>query len=80
MSRHRPQPKIVQHDGIRIPRLKRGWHSERVDLPNDTYEFFHVRNGYRVVRCTGDAHSNAYIDHCMTCLGHAWGWIAVKDE
>lgn len=26
-----------------------------------------------LVPCNGEAHSNAYIDHCMICLGHRWG-------
>ncbi len=29
------------------------------------------------IPCDGDAHSNAYIDHCMSCLRHQWGKIAV---
>lgn len=55
-------------------KLKRGWHVEenQPDLA--------VRNGYHAVKCTGEAHGNAYIDHCMSCLGHCWGWVAVKDE
>lgn len=23
--------------------------------------------------CTGDAHSNGFIDHCMCCLNYTWG-------
>lgn len=40
----------------------------------------HVKNGYHAVPCDGVAHGNAYIDHCMDCLEHTWGWIAVKNE
>ena len=25
------------------------------------------------VPCTGEAHGNAHIDHCMQCLGYDWG-------
>jgi len=25
------------------------------------------------VECNGEAHSNAYIDHCMVCLNYGWG-------
>lgn len=28
-------------------------------------------------RCTGEAHSNPYIDHCPVCMP-GWGWI--EDE
>ena len=27
------------------------------------------------VPCTGEAHSNAFIDHCMVCLGGRWGEV-----
>jgi hypothetical protein len=26
-----------------------------------------------LVPCVGEAHENAYIDHCMVCLHHTWG-------
>lgn len=25
-------------------------------------------------KCEGEAHSNAYIDHCGVCMPH-WGWV-----
>lgn len=31
----------------------------------------------RMVPCDGDAHSNAFIDHCMVCL--PWGWGKVPE-
>ncbi len=27
----------------------------------------------KAIVCYGEAHSNAYIDHCGVCLGHTWG-------
>jgi hypothetical protein len=30
----------------------------------------------KYVECPGEAHSNPYIDHCMTCLPN-WGRIAI---
>jgi hypothetical protein len=38
----------------------------------------YVRKGYTLVKCNGEAHSNAYIDHCMVCLGDRWGWTVEK--
>src|SRR5690348_1973870 len=29
----------------------------------------------RMIACEGAAHSNPHIDHCMLCLGHAWGKV-----
>lgn len=26
-----------------------------------------------VVPCSGEAHTNAYVDHCMQCLTYEWG-------
>lgn len=26
-------------------------------------------------QCTGEAHSNCHIDHCMVCLNHSWGVV-----
>jgi hypothetical protein len=32
-----------------------------------------VREMVHAVACNGEAHGNAYIDHCMVCLGFSWG-------
>lgn len=56
-------------------RLKRGWHPEQLGLAK-----LHVRNGYHAEVCTGEAHGNPHIDHCMSCLGHVWGYRAVADK
>ena len=34
----------------------------------------YVRAGFHLVQCTGEAHSNGHIDHCMRCLGVMWGY------
>jgi|GEM_PF-6908203 len=31
------------------------------------------------VPCTGEAHSNPHIDHCMICLGLDWGRMLARD-
>ena len=32
-----------------------------------------------VIPCTGDAHSNPYIDNCGACMP-GWGWVAVQAQ
>ncbi len=32
-----------------------------------------------LVKCEGEAHSNAYIDNCMQCAPR-WGWIDPVDD
>lgn len=34
------------------------------------------RPGFRLVECTGAAHSNPFIDNCLTCAPR-WGWIEI---
>jgi hypothetical protein len=41
-------------------------------------ETVYVKRGYRLIQCTGDAHSNAHIDGCMQCLDGIWGWMLAK--
>jgi hypothetical protein len=36
------------------------------------------RDGYKLIPCTGPAHSNAHIDNCMDCAPR-WGWVMVKE-
>ena len=38
----------------------------------------YVREGYQLVKCTGEAHSNAFIDNCPLCASGLWGWKAVR--
>jgi hypothetical protein len=45
----------------------------------DKQSSYYVRRGYRLEPCTGEAHENGHIDHCMRCAP-AWGVIAVVDE
>jgi hypothetical protein len=33
----------------------------------------------RLVPCPGEAHRNAYIDHCMGCAPR-WGWVEIPAE
>ena len=35
--------------------------------------------GVTLVPCTGEAHSNPYIDNCGVCMPQ-WGWIAKRKE
>lgn len=43
------------------------------------YDAFTYRGRrYRMIRCTGAAHSNPYIDNCLACAP-MWGWI-LSDE
>ena len=74
----RKAPKIYYSHRDRQPR--RTFHEEIPFDPTMGEHTLHVKNGFHAERCHGEAHSNAYIDHCMTCLGHAWGYLAVKDK
>lgn len=73
MSRYHPRPKVRRIDA-------------EEPLPRTFYYYevggssFAVKKGYTLVKCDGEAHSNPYIDNCMCCLNHAWGWIAVPME
>jgi hypothetical protein len=49
-----------------------------VEAPSPEGGVVWVRRGYVPVACSGEAHRNAYIDNCMTCLGQVWGITAVK--
>lgn len=40
----------------------------------------YVKNGYKLVPCTGEAHSNPHIDTCMSCLSGTWGWELVPEK
>jgi hypothetical protein len=71
VSRRKPKIEYAYGNASQHPRLKRGWH---VEQQGD--HVLHVRNGYKAVVCSGEAHSNAFIDHCMECLGHTWGFVA----
>lgn len=55
----------------------RGWHYERIEGKGNPAHVI-VRDGYKAERCEGEAHSNAYIDHCMECLNHVWGVVAIE--
>lgn len=60
--------------------MPRGFHLEYLRrTPRDEVQTFYVRDGHYAVECDGEAHSNAHIDNCMVCLGHAWGVLAVLD-
>ena len=37
-----------------------------------------VKRGYELVACEGEAHGNAFIDHCMLCVSGTWGWVAQR--
>jgi len=37
----------------------------------------HGKKAYIVRACDGEAHTNAYIDHCGCCLRAHWGRILV---
>lgn len=56
----------------------RGFRLMQSPVPNG--RTYYVRLGYRLEACKGEAHSNAYIDHCEVCLGGCWGVVAVKIE
>jgi len=38
-----------------------------------------ARCGVMLQQCNGEAHSNAYIDHCGVCLP-GWGWVRAPSE
>lgn len=79
----RKLPKIVEqgtgaYDRATCPR---GFHveadprdSELRFQPKEQCTLF-VRNGYRAVVCTGEAHLNLHIDNCMRCAP-MWGVAA----
>ena len=54
-----------------LPKPRRCKHQKREDGKC-------VRCGVKFVACTGEAHSNANIDHCMCCL--PWGWGEVPEH
>lgn len=62
---------------IRIPQPPAGWHVRTPDKAKSDLDYW-VRDGYRLVRCPGAAHSNPYIDSCTQCAP-AWGWLAVPE-
>jgi len=35
----------------------------------------YVRDGHHLAECTGAAHSNPHIDHCMCCINVTWGYV-----
>lgn len=39
----------------------------------------YVRKGFVIRKCKGEAHSNAHIDHCASCLSAFFGWQAVPE-
>lgn len=41
-------------------------------------ETIHVREGYVLKPCTGEAHGNPFIDHCGVCMKGVWGWAPSK--
>lgn len=51
---------------------KRGYH-----LHSESKKY--VKNGYTLLKCNGEAHSNAFIDNCGSCLGSTWGWKVVHN-
>lgn len=57
----------------------RGWHFELIKGRGNPAPLI-VRDGYHAVPCSGEAHSNAFIDNCGVCLHHIWGFVAVSDE
>lgn len=69
--KYRDIPRLAA-DRKRCPRTH---HAEACPIGQERELF--VRNGYRAVVCTGEAHSNAHIDHCMRCVP-LWGVMAVK--
>lgn len=79
---------------VREPAPPKGWHWEfELDHTYYTYARRHeipkgrerearahwVRDGFHLERCTGDAHSNAFIDNCGQCMP-LWGTVAVPNE
>ncbi|HKY34600.1 MAG TPA: hypothetical protein VJN18_01565 [Polyangiaceae bacterium] len=40
----------------------------------------HVKRGYVLVACHGDAHKreNSHIDNCNLCADGPWGWRVVR--
>lgn len=40
----------------------------------------YVKQGYELVACEGEAHSNAFIDHCMLCVSGTWGWTVQRQS
>lgn len=77
MSRRQPARKIrlAPSSSWTSPPLRR---NEHLECCADT--ILSVRNGYHATVCTGEAHSNAFVDNCGMCMGHVWGFRAVKDE
>jgi len=57
---------------VQDPVAPKGW---RIQVVGPDVLF--VKLGFRAERCTGEAHSNAYIDNCGVCLNHCWGYVAV---
>ena len=46
--------------------------------PEEIEAYLEKRHGIEALKpCTGDAHSNPHIDHCMTCAP-GWGWLGAQ--
>lgn len=76
MSRYHARSKIRPAGLAHAEPKRRNEHPETIAMRT-----LYVRNGYHAEQCTGEAHTAPlHHDHCMYCLGHYWGWVAVKDE
>lgn len=53
---------------------KRGYCAQ--ELSNG--QVVHVKEGYKLVPCNGEAHNNPHIDNCMVCLHTMWDWRAER--
>lgn len=77
MAKSKKLPNVIPSSGglIKCPRTH---HIERDPRLLDyvVSPDLYVRNGFKAVVCTGEAHSNAHIDHCSLCAP-AWGVRAV---
>lgn len=65
---------------VRVPKPPKGWHFETPPARRvaTVRERLWVRNGFHLELCTGEAHSNAFIDNCGTCMP-LWDVVAVPN-
>lgn len=61
--------KVITHEGLTVRQARQQGH----------YPFGYCRDGFKLIQCDGDAHSNPYIDNCMVCAPR-WGWVMVPES
>lgn len=67
----------VAIDGVRVPVRFTKAQAQALARATANAEYFRV--GYKLIPCTGHAHSNAHIDNCGMCAPR-WGFVEVPEQ